>query len=288
MRSGCNIMPVPPIPQIAVLVTCFNRREQTLLALRALDDAAADRCRVNIVLVDDGSTDDTGDAVRQAFPSATVVQGDGKLFWNGGMRRAWQAAIPAQPDFFLWLNDDTVLRPGAISDLISTYRTAGYERTIVVGCTSDPTTGEITYGGYRRAKGSLSRLRFVRLHGDDVECDTMNGNCVLFPVRVTQDVGINSEHYRHAFGDNDYGLSASRAGYRIVQLRAPVAVQARNTKYDEATSGITLSNWRHVLFGPKGVPVGEWLHFCIVHGGPLWPVNFIFRYLKMIWHGVRG
>src|SRR5574343_1009849 len=103
-------------PSVAVLMTCFNRCDQTLLALEALAGAVGKAAQLIVVLVDDGSTDGTADRVRRNYPDVHVVTGSGNLFWNGGMRLAWQSALPFEPSFFLWLNDDTVLRAGAISD----------------------------------------------------------------------------------------------------------------------------------------------------------------------------
>ena len=36
----------------------------------------------------------TGAAVREAFPEVRVVEGSGQLYWNGGMRRAFEVAAP--------------------------------------------------------------------------------------------------------------------------------------------------------------------------------------------------
>lgn len=271
---------------LAVLLTCFNRKALTLASLAALPEAVAGAATWRVVLVDDGSSDGTGDAVAAVDPHAIVVRSPGNLFWNGGMRLAWQTALPLKPDFFLWLNDDTELRPNAIADMLALYSASPDSRTIVVGCTVDSETGEVSYGGYRRVEG-FSRLRFRHLRADEADCDTMNGNCVLFPAAAAEEIGINSPDYRHAYGDNDYGLRARRAGWRIIEMKTPVALQSRNLAYVESMRTLTLKNWRHVLFHPKGVAIKEWLAFCHTHGGPAWPVNFFWRYLKMIAEGRR-
>lgn len=271
---------------LAVLITCFNRKDLTKKAIGAIDAAMAGRMPYRVVLVDDGSTDDTSEVIAAAYPDTTIVRGDGTLFWNGGMRRAWQTALEGDADFYMWLNDDTELRPGAIADMLDIYDGARKKETIVVGCTIDPETGAVTYGGYNRVAGSISKLRFRRTQLDETYCDTMNGNCVLIPKSAVSDIGINDEHYRHAFGDNDYGLRAKRAGYDIVQMRTPVARQTRNATQDAKVARLTLSNWRQILLSPKGVPVMEWLYFCRQHGGVIWPVNFVFRYVKMAANGL--
>lgn len=268
-------------PRLAVLMTCYNRKQLTLAALNALSSAVGESASYSVYLVDDGSTDGTRAALSGNFPEVNTIVGTGNLYWNGGMRLAWQTALASKADFFLWLNDDTVLRPNAIADLLHLYQSAREQRTIVVGCTADPDTGEITYGGYRRAR-KLSRLSLRRLTPDETECDSMNGNCVLFPALAVSEIGINSSKYTHAFGDNDYGHRAKKAGYRILELKRPVAFQRRNAAYDEAHKTLSLKNWRFILTHPKGLPLTEWYAFCREHGGPLWPINFVLRYLKIL------
>src|SRR5690242_187901 len=93
--------------KVAVLITSHNRRETTLRCLRCLvEQRGCEALDVQTYLVDDGCTDGTASAVRNAFPTVTILQADGSLFWAGGMRAAFAEAAKSDPDFYLWLNDD--------------------------------------------------------------------------------------------------------------------------------------------------------------------------------------
>ena len=271
--------------RIAVLMTCHNRRELTTSSVSALARAAdPERIKLALYLVDDGCTDGTADAVRGLRPDATIVQGSGDLYWNLGMRRAWQEALKAPCDFYLWLNDDLILEPGSIDRLVclADYRNVEFGgRLVIIGVTISRATGRRTYGGYLRSS-RLSRLQFRRREPADTECcDTMNGNCVLIPARAAQEVGINSQYYTHSIGDIDYGLRAVKNGYTLIEHPEPVGFQERNEKWLQSVSRLTLKNWRYILLSPKGIPVKEWLRFCQEYGGLLWPANFLFRYIKI-------
>ena len=106
---------------IATIITCHNRKEKTLTCLTDLmnQDVISD-IDLNVYLVDDGSTDSTGNAVKQNFPQVNVLQGDGTLYWNGGMRFAFSEAMKNNYDYYLWLNDDTFLYSNAIKLLLET------------------------------------------------------------------------------------------------------------------------------------------------------------------------
>ena len=81
--------------EIAILMTCHDRVATTVACLRRLFAAVEQlegwACKV--FLVDDGSTDGTGDRVRVEFPDVRVIDGDGTLYWAKGMRKAWEAAV---------------------------------------------------------------------------------------------------------------------------------------------------------------------------------------------------
>lgn len=268
---------------ITVLATCHNRRATTLSNLAAMRLAAVG-VPYRVVLVDDGSTDGTGDAVRANHPEATVVDGDGSLYWNGGMRKAWQSALSYETDYYLLWNDDLELAPGALAQLLALQQeleAVHGPRVITVGKVTDPDSGQVTYGGYVRTS-KISRLRFGRAPDGGAPCATMNANCVLVPARAVADVGILSEHFRHGAGDIDYGLRAVKAGYRIVQSPFSVGCTPYNDQFVADTSRLTWSNRHFILKHPKGAPVDEWLYLCRTHAGWLWPVNFVFRYLRMI------
>ncbi len=269
---------------VCALMTCHNRRDQTLACLAALFAARPAEVDLSVVLVDAGSGDGTADAVRARHPEVVIVSRGPDVYWNQGMREAWTRALSIGPDFFLWLNDDLIMRPEALASLLETY--AAYApahdgRLIVTGRIISPSTGATTYGGYLH-KGGVSRLSWRLLQGDEVYCDTMHGNLVLIPAIAATEVGIMSEKYSHAFGDIDYGLRARRAGYAIVQCPTPSGEQDLNEAvYSGRLDGLSWRKLGFILQHPKGVPWREWLHFCRSFGGVLWPLNFVWRYVRI-------
>lgn len=271
--------------RIGVVVTCFNRRETTLRALRALR-LAADPAVIDyhVYLVDDASPDGTGDAVRADFPEATVIEGNGSLYWNQGMRRSWQEALRHEPDYYLWLNDDLELLPQSIDHLLAFQKAQEAShgpRVISVGKTIDHVTGKPTYGGYR-FKRRLSRLNYRLLEAGEESCDTMNGNCVLIPHRAVDEVGIHADQFSHGWGDVEYGLRAVKRGYRIAEDPEPVGHTSFNEAALDKISRLSWSNARFIFTHPKGLPAKEYLWLCRTHGGWIWPVNFVLRYLKIL------
>lgn len=265
-------------------MTCFNRKALTLRALHALPEACGADIAFHVYVVDAGSTDGTRSAVATLNLPITIESATPDVFWNMGMRRAWELVDPISTDFYLWLNDDLELLPGSVSNLIRVYEDAAVDlgsKVIAVGRTVSLTDGTTTYGGYKRL-GRISRISWRRLRDDERQCDTMNGNCVLIPQQARDQVGISSRHFSHSFGDIDYGLRARRAGYTLIEAENPVGYQEYNPQvYSTRRLPLTIKNLKWALFHPKGVPLKEWFIFCRAHGGPFWLANFVYRYLKL-------
>ena len=206
--------------KIAVLMACYNRREKTLAGLDALYRSVLPPLTgFDVVLVDDGCTDGTAEAVLARYPAVKVLPSGGGLFWNRSMHLAFGWALTRGYDAFLWLNDDTVLRPDALAVLIATsvsLRARLGKAAIVVGTTVDAETGRPTYGGHRRASRINPIPWGLVAPGDEpVECVAMNGNCVLIPREVAMVVGNIDPSFEHAMGDTDYALRARSAGFTV-------------------------------------------------------------------------
>jgi GT2 family glycosyltransferase len=282
---------VEPI-KIAILATCFNRKHSTLACLRLLEgQQLAANVTLKIYLTDDNSSDGTRQAVATEFPRAHILSGDGSLFWAGGMRKAWAEAMKHRHNFYLWINDDTLLYPTAIQTLLETHAKLlpAHGDTIIVGAVQDEKTKRLTYSGITRTD-PLRPLRFSRvLPGDEpIRCDTMNGNCVLIPAAITERVGNISDAFTHSMGDYDYGLRATRSGYSVWVAPGYVGTCSNNP---------VTGTWRDSSLSPKerwaklvhikGLPPREWQVFAQRHAGRLWPLYWASPYVRVLLQALR-
>ena len=213
--------------KIAVLMTVHNRKEKTLRCLSSLEETLAswrERFELKVFLTDDGCTDGTAEAVRRkewSFP-VEILQGDGNLFWNGGMILAWKTAISEGGwDGYLWLNDDTIVLPEFWKDLsdadsysISTFG----KRGIYVGSTKDLDTDAYTYGGFVYTSRLTLKDKMLPPDGTFQPCEAAHGNITYVSSQVAQKMGIFCDEYWHGGTDHDYTYLAHKAGFPILVL----------------------------------------------------------------------
>lgn len=270
--------------RVAALLTCHNRRDTTLRCLQSLfGQELPAGTTLKAFLVDDGSCDGTGSAVREGFPAVTVLVGEGNLYWGGGMRLAWGEAMKQDFDLYLWLNDDTLLLPDAVAALLASYlEVSALDRScgIVVGSACDPATGAVTYGGFGDAGGETRVLPSDR----EQPCLTMNGNIVLVGKEVAAALGNLSDRYQHTHGDMDYGLRARQHGFSVWVAPGIHGHCPPNRCPPWRDPQVPLpQRWRY-LHSPKGLPPRETATYAKRHVA-WWPLVLVKLYARVLWPG---
>lgn len=268
---------------LAVLVACHNRRVTTLNCLTALF-----RCRLpatvrlDVILLDDGSTDGTADVIAADFPSVRILKGDGTLFWNRSMHQAFAVALAQGYDGYLWLNDDTTLFEDGLERILAadaSVRAVTGRPGILVGGTRDPVTKQLNYGGgtFGRPRDWLNTT-LVRALEEPVSCETMTGNCVLIPRAVAERVGNLDWEFEHGLGDYDYGLRAQKLGVSLWALGV-IGECKSHAFIDQSKRNLSARlSW---MMARNQLPPRSWARFARRHAGFAWPLYFVWPYVKI-------
>lgn len=255
-----------PSQRIAVLLTCFNRKEKTLQCLESVfAQLMPDGVQLQVFLVDDGSRDGTSEAVKIKYPQITILTGDGNLFWAGGMRMAWKTALKSGKNDYFWLiNDDTIMYPETLANLLKAddYAIDVYGKSgIYSGCTLDPVTGMHSYGGEKLISNDNYATEPVLPNGSYQTSEFTNANILLIPNSVVDKVGIFSEKYIQSIADYDYSMRVSRAGLPVLLLPDYAGTcEYDHVKYEEAVIPSLRKRVRN-LYGAKGYSYNEFLYF---------------------------
>lgn len=241
---------------IAVLMTVHNRCAKTIACLSCLyAQCLPNNVHLDVFMVDDGCTDGTADAVKEKFPQVHIIYADGSLYWNRGMYRAWEvAAQSGEYNYYLWLNDDTMLFPQAVKKMF-TLNEEYDAKAIIVGATKSKDGEDLTYGGRIGA-------RIPKCDGHPREVEYFNGNVVLIPKSVFATLGNLDYYYTHSKGDFDYGLRARRNGIKMYQLGEVVAICDAHEQIDSwCNPDIPLCKRWKLMHRPNGMPPNETFHF---------------------------
>lgn len=108
---------VPNSGTIFILLPVHNRREITLKFVECLR-YQTDRA-FELVLIDDGSTDGTAEAVQQCPIKSTILKGNGSLWWGGSLHLAYQWLKQrgcSENDIVLIINDDVTFNENYLAN----------------------------------------------------------------------------------------------------------------------------------------------------------------------------
>jgi GT2 family glycosyltransferase len=107
-----------PIPKVAIVIVNWNGKADTLECLASLRTDIYPHKQ--IIVVDNGSADESVAAIRQQFPEATVLEAGANLGFCGGNNAGIRYALNGDIDYICLLNNDTVVEAETLTTLVAT------------------------------------------------------------------------------------------------------------------------------------------------------------------------
>jgi len=219
--------------RLHILLPVHNRRETTVALVEALRRQT--RKEFHLLLIDDGSTDGTADAVRALWPEVEVITGTGDWWWAGGLdqgcRRLARTGV-ADEDVLLLINDDVVIEPIFLERGLA--ELGQWRDTLLLARQRDAATGaEIDSGGGVGA--DLVHLRFVAATAEaQINCLPTRGLFLRWrDLRRTG--GFRPERLPHYMSDYEFTLRAHGRGLKLrIAREAAVGVQTERTGISRA------------------------------------------------------
>ena len=193
------------------------------LTVRCLDSLRmCDPLPLMVVIVDDGSPDDTAAHLARHYPDVHVVPGDGNLWWSGAINAGCAFAIERGATTLILLNnDDVLLSPNLPVELARLVDTHG-------GCAGATLLKEtaagrviLTSGGFIDWRRGGTKLRHANTAFDESasvsECDWLPGMALAFTADTFRVVGgMDARAFPQLRGDADFTMRARKRGYSCV------------------------------------------------------------------------
>jgi GT2 family glycosyltransferase len=205
---------------VEIIVPVHNRKEKTLRCLKSLSRIDKTGMKVNILVVDDGSTDGTADAIREFYPDVEIVKGSGTLFYTGGINLGLETVLQRESNFILTINDDEVFDAKFLQKMVST---ATANPGSVVGAvllrtdiphrlTQTAPRWETLSGGWRHWYNQT----VWTIPQNPWKVDLIVGNCVLFPTAAIRAAGLMDVKRHPHYGDSEYTPRLRKLGWKLL------------------------------------------------------------------------
>jgi GT2 family glycosyltransferase len=208
------------LPQVSIIIPCFNGWAYTSECLKSVFNS--NYINFNVIVVNDGSTDETSSSLKKYFPKVEEIIGDGNLWWSGSMNLGFRKALKKHSDYVLVLNNDVIIEPNTINNLI--YTAISYPKSIV-GCLiynlqnkkfiwsaggmmNWPWPGEVQLGMGEYDNNQYKGIRSV---------DWTPGMGTLINTSILRDLNFYDEKNMPQYlSDVDLCLRAKKKGYSIL------------------------------------------------------------------------
>ena len=198
---------------IHIIVPVHNRCAITLDFLSTVREQSLAHA-LEVIIIDDGSTDGLQEQLKQHFPETTILEGDGSLWWGGAINKGLDhvRTQASENDFVAFVNNDVLLEPGTFEHLVkralSDRAVCLAPMTVANGDATAP--GEIGYTLYRFEQAEQHFLQ----HNRWTRVEHLFGRCSMFSAQLLKEVASVDAHlFPQYWGDSDFFLRAGAAGY---------------------------------------------------------------------------
>lgn len=216
----------PDRPTISIIIVSYNTRRMTLECLRTLY-AGLGELTAEVWLVDNASQDGSADAVAEGFPAVRLIRN----FANKGFAAANNQAMQlAAGEYFLLLNSDAFVAPGAVAALLAYLRS--HSEVGMVGPRLSNEDGSLQRSCFRfptPARAWLENLWVSALlpghwaagdyrrwpHDSERRVDWVIGACLLVRREVFEQVGGFDERFFMYAEETDWQRRIRDRGWDI-------------------------------------------------------------------------
>lgn len=216
---------IEKLPLVSIIVLNWNGEHVIRLSLDSI--RRLDYPNIEVIVVDNGSTDRSADIISKEFPDFRLLRNGKNLGFSAGMNVGIKEC---RGDLIVLYNNDAIAHPTSLSEMIKTIRSeeVGMVGGIILylepinvigslGGKFDPITGVIWAEGHGKKltaekpeKGLIEDLDYV-------------SGCVLLTKRdVINKIGLLDEQVILLGQDLDWCLKARRAGFRCVLVPSAV------------------------------------------------------------------
>ena len=215
-------VPAAALPRVVVLILTWNRVDELVPCLESF--ACNDYPNTEVVVIDNGSEDESPATVKRDFPWVTLIENGENLGFCRGNNVGMRYALGRDCDYVMLLNSDTKMTPPLIRELVNVME-------------SDPTIGitgaknllmenpDYTWGKYGVVTWGPMLVRTIgRFVPDDKrndppqDVDWVIGNACMMRRASLERVGLFDEEFWQCNEDVDWCYRARKAGFRVVYV----------------------------------------------------------------------
>jgi GT2 family glycosyltransferase len=235
-------------PLVWVVVLNWNGLEDTLECLGSLSRLCYPN--VQIVVVDNGSRANDVDRIRELFSHALVLRNPENLGYAGGNNTGIRLALRNGADYVWLLNNDTVVDPECLTQLIAVGETHPRVGLLSPVIYDYDRPRNVQFCGTILDWRAQRQITLTSLADRGIRADTapltLWGTALLLRRTLAEAIGLFDERYFAYHEDLDYSVRAIKAGFdtRLVPEAAVFHKSGRSLGTDSPLKEyLVVRNW---------------------------------------------
>jgi GT2 family glycosyltransferase len=223
MAKAVGQRPMTESPLVIVAMLNYNRASDTIECVRSLRECTYQP--LEIVIVDNGSTDNSLNILQTEFVDITVISTGSNLGYTGGINFSLEIVRRKNPTYVLVINNDTIVQPSFLNFLVEAMErnTTAAAAGGTIYCFHDKT--KVWYGG-----GRLVRWRGLAVHdkrgshvsvaesADVKRVSFISGCLILFRVSSLEMIGKEDERFFMYLDDIELSSRILSKGFDLLYV----------------------------------------------------------------------
>jgi GT2 family glycosyltransferase len=247
---------------VGVVVLNWNGAADTVECVRSLTAHCPDAA---VLVVDNGSTDDSLDRLHRELPGVEVLALWKNTGYTGGNNAGVAHLLERGTEIVCVLNNDTVLSSDALTTLAQAASAADVAVSPVIEYEPRQERPWFSGGVLDRSRGCVwprhGQAGELAPYLDGIrECELLTGCCIVATAEVWRRVGLFDERFFLNFEDSEWSVRAQRKGVRLqVVSRASIGHKVSRSFTGAARSLGTYYYLRNaLLFNSLLEPRSRW------------------------------
>ena len=206
---------------IAIIVPTYNRKNSLRKLLLCIANQNIRELELCIVVVDDGSTDDTYEMIKKEFPDVFILIGTGNWWFTKSLNEGIKYSLKFKPEYILTLNDDCIIENDFIQNLLDSVKNKPMDSIVCASSITQTQPHLILFSGVKkiikwRLKSfwyisPMQRIKPMELQGVHSTL-TVWTRGLLVPTKTMLKLNFFDERFVQYGSDEDFGHRAVKVG----------------------------------------------------------------------------
>lgn len=214
------------LPLVTVILINYNHSKDTIKCVESV--LKSEYNNFHVFIIDNGSEEQDYKKLIEIYENneiVSIIHLTKNLGYVGGVNKGLEEAAKIEPDFFLIMNNDTIIDKDAMHALVETAEKYGGNAIVSGKVYNMDKPDTLQYiGQWCRNRKKIDFPPYVKdgqekdlgQYDNEMEMAMLDDIYWLLPNKVFRDVGYYSNYFFLYGEQNDYALRAVKKGYKLI------------------------------------------------------------------------